>query len=379
MAGLEEELDISMLDNALIDSLGVIDEGMEEETKPEIKIPEVVETENITKEKVIEKKEVTKEDVDKVVDVLENIESKTSEEKDDSGTEDPPATSVYPALAEFLKERGVISSLDDVSGIKTEDDFVKVVQEEIEASKYANLTDKQVMYMKAMEAGMDEQLTRNTINTIENLGEISEKDIQDNKELRVELIREDLKTQGWEDARISKQIDRLVQSGDDIEEAFHSKANIVTRNKEQFEADQKQKVDAQEAAKQIELDQLKRLKDEVYGMNTAFGSVKVDGVLKDKIYNAITTATETTKEGVPVNALTADRLKDPVDFEKRLYTAYVLTNGFADMGNLQRKAENKAARRLREAVQSTGVEMSATGAGLFKPDLSNMPDIVGID
>ena len=373
MAGLDEQLDISMLDNAIIDQLGAVNPKIEEPIIKEVKTSDTVEVKEGVKE---EKKGITKEEVDKVVDVLTDIETETSEEKDKSNAEDPPATSVYPALAEFLKERGVISSLDDVSTIKTEDDFVKVVQDEIEASKYANLTDKQVMYMKAMEAGVNEELVQNTISIIDNLGAIEDKDIQEDAELRAELIREDLKAQGWEDVRISKQIERLVKSGDDVEEALHSKTNIVALHKENLELEQQEKVQAQKDAKQAELDQLKKLKDEVYNMDNALGSIKVDGALKDKIYNAMTTVTETTKDGIPINALTADRLKDPVDFDKRLYSVYVLTNGFKDISSLQRKAENKAARNLREAVLNTGVEISSSGTGLFKPDLNDMPDIV---
>jgi hypothetical protein len=111
-------------------------------------------------------------------------------------------------------------------------------------------------------------------------------------------------------------------------------------------------------------------------MDNFLGVVKIDGATKDKIYNAMVTAVDEV-EGVAINALVKDRMTDPIDFEKRLYAAYVITNGFKDLGRLQKAAESNAAKNLRQAVESSGVIRTGSGAGMTNNTLE-IPEIVSI-
>jgi len=374
MAGIDEALNLGVLENAVIDQLtGLNDPEVETVKEP---LEEKVKTEKIEKQETKEELEAKKE---AVLKVAEEIESKTSSEEED-GTEqaedkETPADSVYPALAEFLKEKGIISSDDE---IKTEEAFVDVMKKTIEEARYANLTEVQKQYLEAIESGVDAETAKSSVMDIKQLSTLKVSDLEANVELRHSLIREDLKAQGWNQSRIEKQITRLVESNDDLEEAVLAKTNIVSSINSRLESAKENFKKEEEAHKANFEKQVAALKDAVYSSDKVFGTFKVDKILQEKVYKSMTTPVEYEEDGKPLNALAKDRKDNPVDFEKRLYYAYTLTDGFNNLDKLVRKAENKAAKKLKEAVQNMDVIRTGSGMGLFTPPASDIPDIVDV-
>lgn len=368
---LIDSLDLSMLNKSYIDKATIPNQ----ETVVEKTIDPIITEENKIEESqqnadtVIkpDAKELAKE-TKKVTEILENIIEDTSVKEDETVQEntEPPASSVFPALAKYMKEKELVSLPTDE--VKTEEDFVNLMIKEIEDTKYSGLTDNQKMYMQGIEAGIPDEQMRTNVDAISNLESITEEELKENKELRLELIRTDLVEQGWDEDRINKQIDRLVTANEDFDEAMHSRANINAKRKELIDEQTKDAQLAQQDAVKAQEEQLENLKASIYGTNTVLKSVNVDAALQNKVFKLITTPVGKMPDGQPVNALIKDRVENPIEFEKNLYYMYELTNGFKDLNRFVRKAENTAAKELRAAIEVDGTIISGSGAGLFKPN-----------
>jgi len=370
----QTELDLSMIDQAVIKDIQT------KTTTPvtPIEVPLIAPAESPVAPVVQEKQELNEKEKKDITELIDDfIIPETSESLEKEETTEQTAPSVFSATAEYLKEQGVVPSLKDASKITTAEDLAKAIQDEIESSKYSGLSPTQKAYMEAIESGVSHEEISDSIDVITNVNKISDRDIQENQQLRIDLIRADLLAQGWSTDRAEKQIKRLVDLKEDVEEALNSKENIVVKNFELIEKRKEEAIKEEERLVAIEAEMLDKLKSAVYSETHVLGHIKVDGALKDKVYKTMTEEVGKDVGGNPINILQKDRLTDPVDFEKRFYYVYVATNGFRDFGRMQRVAESKAAQKLREAVESSGVIKTGSGAGLFHANAS-IPDIVRV-
>ena len=308
-----------------------------------------------------------------VAKALENIESIIPTNEEVETPEEKP-TNVYPALAAFLKEKNI---LDSKTEINDEESFVEAINKTIEDNKYANLSPAQKLYLEAIESGIDDISAKAIVKDIDTISRVDETMLSGNTELAEGLIEEDLIAQGWDANRIAKQIDRLRKTEELTSEGMVARENILNRNHTSIENSKLEAEQAKIDNKNREKDQLARLKDSVFNEKKALTVVNADGRLKNQVYEAMTKPVAYLENGQPINALTKDRQDNPVDFEKRLYYAYVLTNGFKDISRLQRRADSSAASKLKEAVQGLNIGMAGQGATVHTPK-SDMPDIISV-
>jgi len=375
------EFDLSMLKEEVIEKATAVDPitHTSEDVKEE-SVEEKAEIKEEVKEEIQDEiqNENSPEVIEKVLEDIVNIEKETNPEvnttEEGKDSEDIPAESVYSTLAEFLKERGILSASD---GIKDEDSFVDAIKNTIEETKYEGLTKAQKAYQESIEAGIDEKNAALIATTLKDVGNVTEDLLKENEELSIALITEDLKSQGWAHERIAKQINRIRESKELVDEGLISRDNIEQRTNKFIEDNKTQAKEAEEFRVNQEKEQMQKLKDTIYKYEKALGSVKVDDNLRNSVYSAMTTPVDYLKDGTPINAMTKDRLNDPIEFDNRLYYAYTLTNGFKDISRLQRRAENAAAKKLKAAVQGLNVEMGSKGSGMV-PTSKNMPDIIDL-
>ncbi len=369
------ELDLSMLKEEVLEKAVMVDPNTKT-TQEEVVTPEIVvekQTDSVV-EDVIDPEVIEKvlDNVNKIEEESETpVETTTEEGKD---PEDIPAESVYSTLAEFLKERGILSASD---GIKDEDSFVAAIKTTIEKTKYEGLTKAQKAYQESIEAGVDEKNAILIANTLKNISDVTEEELKDNEELAVALITEDLKAQGWAHERIAKQINRVRTANELADEGFISRDNIEQRTNKFVEDSKIQAKETADLKVKVEKEQMQKLKETIFSYDKALGAVKVDDNLKNSVYSAMTTPVDYTEDGTPINALLKDRMEDPIDFENRLYYAYTLTNGFKDISRLQRRAENAAAKKLKAAVQGLNIDMGSKGSGMV-PTSKDIPEIVSL-
>lgn len=317
--------------------------------------------------------------LDKLEDIIE-LGDPDDEDEDDQGengiTKSKDTNSVYPALASFLKEKGIIDTVDEIND---EESFVSAITKTIEAGKYSALNQNQLLYLKSLEAGIPEEESKVLVSSMDSVSRVDAKMLTDTPDLAERIIAEDLKSQGWDEARINKQIERLRKTDELVSEGLTAKDNIIERSKQDIENAKSQKIALKAEREKKETQQLLKLKDSVFSYDKALSAVKVDDRLKNQVYEAMTKPVGVTDSGAPLNTLLKDRQDDPVDFEKRMYYAYVLTNGFRDISRLQRRAESSAARKLKDVVSGLSLDMSGSSYSPADHDENiKIPDIVNV-
>ncbi len=365
------ELDLSSLEKGAVNAAAA-------QTQEEVSTPlvegQVAAVE--TPPEVIEE-EVIPANPEDVAVALENIEAIIDLPEGEEGTEVEKPTQdegVYTALAGFLKEKSILEA--DVE-IKDEESFVAAINKTIQDNKYSGLSESQKLYMDAIESGVDDTSARNIVTNVEQISKVDETMLSDNSELAESLIKEDLLAQGWDDARALKQIERLKKTEELTSEGLVAKDNILTRNLKLVEDTKAANIQASEDAKKLEKKQIEDLKESVYGEKKALSTINVDDKLRNQVYESMTKPVAYLENGQPINAMSKDRQDDPVNFEQRLYYAYVLTNGFRDISRLQRRADSSAARKLKDAVAGLNIGMAGQGIPVHTPDKS-MPDIISV-
>lgn len=322
------------------------------------------------------------EDVASTLESLDNIislgnEADIDEEDGEDKNKSKTSDAVYPALAAFLREKGIIEGEDP---IEDEEAFVSAISKTIEAGKYSNLSPDQLLYLKALEAGIPNEEAKVVVTNMNSMAKVDAKFLTENPTLAEEFIVEDLKAQGWDATRITKQLERLRKTDEVLSEGLTAKDNIIARNTAALEDRRKEIIDEEQARSKKAVEQLIKLKDSVFTMDKALSVVKVDEQLKNQIYEAMTKPVAYTTDNQPLNILTKDRSDNPVDFENRMYTAYVLTNGFRDISRLQRRAETNAAKKLKDVVSGLNLNMNSVGTSMqdSHEDGVKVPDIVSV-
>ena len=313
----------------------------------------------------------TKEEIEAAITGIENIEEAAKEPEVEDKDEE---LKIYAGLGEFLKAKEIINGEFEVN---SEDSLVKAISKTIEESKYSGLTDSQKLYLDAIESGIPDTTAKTIVADIAQLSKVDEAMLEENQTLAEELLTGDLTSQGWEEAAIAKQIERLKKTDELVSEGLLSKNRLIKNNIDAVEQSKAANLKAARDA-EIKLDkQMEELKSSVYEEGTALGTIKVDDSLRNQVFQSMTKPVAYAEDGKPLNAMMKDKLDNPVDFEKRLGYVYVLTNGFKDMSRLQRRADSSAARKLKDAVQGLNMDLLGQGASVPVADKS-VPNIVSV-
>ena len=372
-----DTLDLSSLEKGVVEAALLPSQTTEELVTEGAEHPEVTEEPKV-EDTLSQEPEVIQEDVEKAIDnidiILDESTDDLSTEPKKEGEEEDTENNVYPTLANYLKEKGI---LEEDTEIKDEKSFVDAINKTIETNKYSNLTERQRTYLEAMEAGIDENSVKDMLSTTSKINSVTEELLKNNPKLATNLITEDLIAQGWDEDKVAKQIERLIKTEELTSEGLTAKASILNREVSKIEGMKTAAVDAKKAREAVEKQQLVELKDAVFGETKALTSITVDDRLRNDVYEAMTKPVAYTKEGQAMNALTKARAEDPIAFEKDLYYAWVITNGFKDLSRQQRRADTSAARKLKAAVQGLSIGMDNQGGGMHTPD-ADMPDIVDV-
>jgi hypothetical protein len=294
-----------------------------------------------------------------VDDVSQEIVDNPKDEKDlavEEKTTNSPADSdeVFNQLAAFLKEEGFFSTLD--KEVKTAEDLAEAFKAEIKKNEFAGLNEAQKDYLKALENGIPDDVFNNHLQTTSILDGITDEVLENDENVRRNLIIQEALNRGNSREKAERIYKRSYEIGDSITDAKDAKEYLQTKEAEQYEyniqAAKQEKIQQQQTAEK----QLKELEEAIKSETEIFKGFKVNDGLKNKVFETMTEIVDYTKDvngnQVPLNALMKHRVDNPIDFEKKLYYLYTLTNGFKDIEKFNVKATTVAARKLRDAVQN---------------------------
>ena len=280
--------------------------------------------------------------------------------KSDKDKSDSPKKNFYSSIAKALKEDGVFPDLDDESlkSIVNPEDFAAIVEKQIQQK----LDDKQKRIDEALTVGVEPTEIKKYENSISYLKSITEDAIineaAEGEQLRKQLIFQDFINRGYSKERATREVQKSLNTGTDIEdakEALQSNLDYFTEEYEDLINDAKE---AQKAADAARTAQMENLKTTILSADKTFTDIQINQATRQKIFDNIAKPVYTDeKTGEKLTAIQKYERDNRVDFLKNISMVFTLTDGFKNFDGLiknkVRKELNKGIKELEHTINNT--------------------------
>ena len=280
--------------------------------------------------------------------------------KSDKDKSDSPKKNFYSSIAKALKEDGVFPDLDDESlkSVVNPEDFAAIVEKQIQQK----LDDKQKRIDEALTVGVEPTEIKKYENSISYLKSITEDAIineaAEGEQLRKQLIFQDFINRGYSKERATREVQKSLNTGTDIEdakEALQSNLDYFTEEYEDLINDAKE---AQKAADATKAAQMENLKTTILSADKTFTDIQINQATRQKIFDNIAKPVYTDeKTGEKLTAIQKYERDNRVDFLKNISMVFTLTDGFKNFDGLTknkvRKELNKGIKELEHTINNT--------------------------
>ena len=280
--------------------------------------------------------------------------------KSDKDKSDSPKKNFYSSIAKALKEDGVFPDLDDESlkSVVNPEDFAAIVEKQIQQK----LDDKQKRIDEALTVGVEPTEIKKYENSISYLKSITEDAIineaAEGEQLRKQLIFQDFINRGYSKERATREVQKSLNTGTDIEdakEALQSNLDYFTEEYEDLINDAKE---AQKAADTAKAAQMENLKTTLLSADKTFTDIQINQATRQKIFDNIAKPVYTDeKTGEKLTAIQKYERDNRVDFLKNISMVFTLTDGFKNFDGLiknkVRKELNKGIKELEHTINNT--------------------------
>ena len=325
--------------------------------------PTESEEENPKEDKDKDKKETTEVDRESLFEEGEPESVGSGDNKDTEDTDpDKGSTSpnFYSSIAKALTEEGIFPDLDEetISEVKTPEDFRDLVEKQIQAG----LDERQKRIDDALNAGVEPTEVKKYEGAISYLDGITEEDLTDESEkgetLRKNLIYQDFVNRGYSKERASKEVQKSLKGGTDIEDAKEALESNKEFFQEQYDNLVKEAQKQEEAAKKERRQQAEALKTSILTDKKVFGEIDVDKKTRQRIYENIAKPIFKDPEtGEPMTAIQKYERENSTDFLKYVGLLFTMTDGFKNLDGLVkgkvRKEVKKGMRELESKLSGT--------------------------
>lgn len=302
------------------------------------------------------KNETTEVDVDTLFTEPESVGSgkDDKEEKEDTSPkgEGTSPKNFYSSIAKALKEEGIFPDLDDesYSKIKEPEDFRDLIEQQIKAG----FDERQKRIDEALNAGVEPTEIKRYENTIYFLDSIKEDSISDESDkgekLRKDLIYQDFINRGYSKERATREVQKSLNAGTDIEDAKEAlKSNMDFFKDKYDELVNEARTEAEQEEKERK-EQAEKLKTSILNDKEVFGDLSVDKSTRQRIYDNISKPVYKDPEtGEYYTAIQKYEMENRVDFLKNIGLVFTLTNGFKNLDGLVKgKVKKEVKKGLRE-------------------------------
>ena len=280
--------------------------------------------------------------------------------KSDKDKSDSPKQNFYSSIAKALKEDGVFPDLDDESlkSIVNPEDFAAIVEKQIQQK----LDDKQKRIDEALTVGVEPTEIKKYENSISYLKSITEDAIRnetaEGEQLRKQLIFQDFINRGYSKERATREVQKSLNTGTDIEdakEALQSNLDYFTEEYEDLINDAKE---AQKAADAARAAQMENLKTTILSADKTFTDIQINQATRQKIFDNIAKPVYTDeKTGEKLTAIQKYERENRIDFLKNISMVFTMTDGFKNFDGLiknkVRKELNKGIKELEHTINNT--------------------------
>lgn len=282
-------------------------------------------------------------------------EDKDEEEAKPQGKgSSPKDENPFSSFARALKGDGLFQSLDDdaVDKIVDADSFSEAFQNEIDA----RLDEETRKYKEAIQNGMEPSVIAQYQNTIQRLESITDEQIDDESEqganLRRTLLFRDFINRGFSEERAKKQVERIMSSGTDKDDAKDALESVKEYFKDKYQEQLDFKKQEAEAERQRTKKEAEDFKKALLEKDKLFEDIPIDKPTRKKAYEAMTKVVKTSDDGEQLTAVQLYADEHPVEFRTALGIVWALTDGFSKMGNLLQKSVNKKVNKNLQEIES---------------------------
>lgn len=286
----------------------------------------------------------------------------TKEEKEDTvqSNNSTSPKNFYSSIAEALKEDGIFPDLDSetLSNVKTPEDFRNLIEQQIKAE----FDERQNRIDAALNAGVEPDEIKLYENTLSYLNSLNDDSISDESEkgetLRKNLIYQDFINRGYSKERASREVQKSLNAGTDLEDAKESlKSNLeYFKNKyDEIVNNAQQEIEQEE---QNRKEQAEKLKTSILNDTSVFGDLSIDKKTRQQIYDNISKPVyKDPKTGNYYTAIQKYEMENSTEFLKNVGLLFTLTNGFKNLDSLVktkvRKEVKKGIRELENTLNNT--------------------------
>ena len=325
--------------------------------------PTESEEENPKEDKDKDKKETTEVDRESLFEDGEPESVGSGDNKDTEDTDpDKGSTSpnFYSSIAKALTEEGIFPDLDEetISEVKTPEDFRDLVEKQIQAG----LDERQKRIDDALNAGVEPTEVKKYEGAISYLDGITEEDLTDESEkgetLRKNLIYQDFVNRGYSKERASKEVQKSLKGGTDIEDAKEALESNKEFFQEQYDNLVKEAQKQEEAAKKERRQQAEALKTSILTDKKVFGEIDVDKKTRQRIYENIAKPIFKDPEtGEPMTAIQKYERENSTDFLKYVGFLFTMTDGFKNLDGL---VKSKVRKEVKKGMRELESKLSGT-------------------
>lgn len=280
--------------------------------------------------------------------------------KSDKDKSDSPKKNFYSSIAKALKEDGVFPDLDDESlkSIVNPEDFAAIVEKQIQQK----LDDKQKRIDEALTVGVEPTEIKKYENSISYLKSITEDAIKnetaEGEQLRKQLIFQDFINRGYSKERATREVQKSLNTGTDIEDAKEALQSNLDYFTEEYEDLINEAKEAQKAAEAAKVAQLENLKSTILSADKTFTDIQINQATRQKIFDNIAKPVYTDeKTGEKLTAIQKYERENRIDFLKNISMVFTLTDGFKNFDGLiknkVRKELNKGIKELEHTINNT--------------------------
>ena len=349
-----EDLSIdNILDQGDIDNLFMDNETQEtQESQPENKGDD-------DNKETPKQEQTTEVDTDDLFVEPESVGSEENKEKEGTETEKEstsPNNNFYSSIAKTFAVESIFPDLtdDEIKNANSAEALVELINKQIDS----RLDEKQQRVINALDAGIEPDDIRRYENTISYLDSIEEDKLNaetpEGEELRKRLIYQDYINRKFSPERASREVQRSIDSGNDINDAKEAlQSNKEFFNDQYNDLLQKAKEEEQKFEKERK-QQAEQLKKSIIEDKNLFGDLELNKSVRQKIFDNISKPVYKDEDsGAYITALQKYQKENPNDFLKNVSTIFTLTDGFKNIDKLVAKKASKEIRKGFRELENT--------------------------
>jgi hypothetical protein len=192
---------------------------------------------------------------------------------------------------------------------------------------------------------------------MDNLNELDDAKISEDKQVRFDLIYQDYLAKGFAKEKAIKLSNRSFEMKDDVEDAREAKQSLIQAVTDRYKRSAQTEKDSAKAKLDAVAAEKDALKDKILKGKEVIKGFDVPDVLRKEVYEGMTKTVSTNPTtGTPENELMKFQRENPLEYSQKLYYLFKVTNGFNDMDYFKGKKTTSSVKALETALrQSTHV------------------------